>query len=188
MQSYDYARRQGVCEISWDDFARLGARLAESLALLDIDIVVGVARAGLFPATLVACALRRELYPVRLTRRVNDEVVFASPVWRVPVPAIVRGQRVAVVDEIADTGETLRLVADEVLRQGARHVVTAALISHTWPAPPPDVTALVSDELIIFPWDRTVLAGGEWRTHPDLVTALAAQGSESGTRQQEGAW
>ena len=54
MQSYDYAHRQGVREISWDEFAGLAARLAEQLALARVEMIVGTARAGLFPATAVA--------------------------------------------------------------------------------------------------------------------------------------
>ena len=175
MCSYDYAHRQGVHEISWEEFDRLAARLAEALASEEVDLIVGIARAGLFPATAVACALRRELYPVRVTRRFNDRVVHAAPVWKVPLPPAVAGQAVTVVDEIADTGETLRLVAAETHRLGAARVVTAALVSHSWAAPRPDATALVSDALVLFPWDRHVLIDGEWRPHPELVEALAAQ-------------
>ena len=49
MQSYDYAHRIGVADISWDRFAQLAATLSEQLAAFDIDAVVGIARAGLFP-------------------------------------------------------------------------------------------------------------------------------------------
>lgn len=175
MPSYDYAHRQGVREISWDEFATLAARLAEQLAPASIEVVVGIARAGLFPATAVACSLRRELYPVRLTRRVNDEVTFKQPVWRVPVTQDVAGKVVAVVDEITDTGETLTMVADAVRAQRAARVVTACLVSHSWANPMPDVCALVSDALIIFPWDRRVLIAGQWQPHPEIVAALKAQ-------------
>lgn len=145
MQSYDYAHRQGVRAISWDEFAALSARLAEELEQAGVEVIVGIARAGLFPATAVACSLRRELYPVRATRRVNDEVAFRSPVWRVPVSPEVAGKVVAVVDEIADTGETLALVAGKVGETGATRVVTACLVSHTWASPAPDVSALVTE-------------------------------------------
>ncbi len=161
MQSYDYAHRQGVHEVSWDGFARLAASLAESLACEEIDLILGIARAGLFPAKAVACALRRELFPVRLTRRLNDRVVYPVPVWKAPVPAEVAGKAVVVIDEIADTGETLRLVADEARRLGASRVLTATLVSHSWATPPPAVTALVSDALVLFPWDQRVLIDGE---------------------------
>jgi hypoxanthine phosphoribosyltransferase len=171
MQSYDYAHRQGVKEISWDEFAALSARLAEELDRAEAEVIVGIARAGLFPATAVACSLRRELYPVRVTRRMNDEFVHTSPVWKVPVSPEVKGKVVAVVDEIADTGETLALVADSVRANGAARVVT----SHTWASPAPDVSALITDALVIFPWDRRVLMAGRWQSHPEIVAALRAQ-------------
>lgn len=140
------------------------------------ELIIGVARGGLFPATAVAAGLHRELYPVRVTRRADDEVRFPAPVWRTPPPSEVAGQTVAVVDDMADTGETLALVAGRVRELGAARVVTAALASHTWAAPAPDVSALVTDASVIFPWDRRVFADGVWQPHPEIVAGLAAQG------------
>ncbi len=74
MQSYDYSNRHGVESITWDRFADLSRDLAERLEACNLDQVVGVARSGLFPATAVACALRCEFFPVRLSRREADEV------------------------------------------------------------------------------------------------------------------
>ncbi len=59
MRSYDYANRIGVEEITWERFPALAARLTVALAAHNVDMVLGIARAGLFPATAVACALRR---------------------------------------------------------------------------------------------------------------------------------
>src|SRR5690242_21586224 len=118
MQSYDCAHRTGVEDISWDRFAQLAAGLSEQIAAFQIDAVVGVARAGLFPATAVACALRRDLYPALISRRMQDVVTYDHPVWIVDVAEAVAGQRVAVVDEMADTGETLALVAQRVRERG----------------------------------------------------------------------
>ena len=72
VRPYDYAHRQGVLEISWEDFAQYSAKLAEMIALFQPQVILGVARAGLFPATAVACWLQCEFFPVRITRRVND--------------------------------------------------------------------------------------------------------------------
>ncbi len=175
MRSYDYAHRSGVRPLSWEDFAHLAARLAERLAVDQPQVVVGVARAGLFPATAVACSLRRELYPARLTRRLNDEVVYPAPVWKTPVSPDVAGKVVAVVDEIADSGQTLALVAEQARLLGAAKVITASLVCHTWASPAPDVSALVTDAFVIFPWDRQVLVDGLWQPHPEIVAGLAAQ-------------
>jgi hypoxanthine phosphoribosyltransferase len=175
MKSYDYAHRQGVRNISWEEFARLAAQLAEKLDQAGVEVIVGVARAGLIPATTVACNLRREMYPVRVTRRFNDEVRYSSPIWKVPVSPEVTGKVVAVVDEIADTGETLALVAESVREQGAPQVITATLISHSWANPPPTISALVTDELVIFPWDQQVFMQGHWQSHPEIIAALKLQ-------------
>lgn len=35
------------------------------------------------------------------------------------------------------------------------------------------------DTLVLFPWDRQVLIDGQWQDHPELVAALAAQGTDS---------
>jgi hypothetical protein len=175
MKSYAYAHRKGIEEISWERFGELSQKLAEQLGHKKIDIVIGIARAGLFPATALACMLRRELYPVRVTRRVNDVVQYRSPIWRVDVPSMVAGQRVAVIDEIADTGETLALVASRALERGARRVWTASLVVHSRANPQPDFTALDSDALIIFPWDKEVFSNGSWQLHPELAAAIKAQ-------------
>lgn len=176
MQSYDYAHRSGIEEITWERFAQLAATLAERLAAEGVEVIVGIARAGLFPATAAACALRRELYPVRITRRVNDRVTYEQPIWKVDLSPEVAGKVVAVVDEIADTGETLRLVVERARQLGAARVISACLASHTWAQPMPDAVALVTDALVLFPWDRQVYSDGRWQPHPELEQALRAQG------------
>ena len=180
MKSYDYTHRSGVRHLTWDDFAFLSSRLAELLEPYNPQLILGIARAGLFPATAVACCLRRELFPIRLTRRVDDNVIHEQPVWKTPVPLDVAGKTVAVVDEIADTGRTLAMASGSTMALGAVRVVTACLVSHTWAQPAPQVSALTSDEFIIFPWDELILVDGKWVPHPEIQAGLKAQGFGSG--------
>ena len=177
MQSYNYADRSSVEAITWKRFAELSRTLVEKLAPFNIDAVVGTARAGLFPATAVCLMLRRELYPARVSRRVNDEVKFQHPQWIVDVAPDVKDKIVAVVDEITDTGETLALVADRVKERGAKQVITAALVAHSWANPMPNVVARVTDALVMFPWDEQVYQHGKWQDHPEVVEALKYQSS-----------
>jgi hypoxanthine phosphoribosyltransferase len=177
VQSYDYAHRFGVEAITWEGFAELTRTLVERLSSFNIEAVVGTARAGLFPATAVSLMLRRELYPARVSRRFNDEVKFHHPQWIVDVAADVKDQIVAVVDEIADTGETLALLAERVQQRGAKQVITASLVAHSWADPMPDVVALTTDALVLFPWDEKIFIDGQWQPHPELVEALKRQSS-----------
>jgi hypoxanthine phosphoribosyltransferase len=175
MQSYNYAHRKGIEELSWSEFGALSRELAERLARQKVDVVIGVARAGLFPAAAVAAMLRVELLPVRVTRRVGDVVNYKVPVWRVDVPDLISRLSVAVVDEIADSGQTLSLVSARVYERGARQVCTVSLFAHSWADPMPDLTARVSDSLVIFPWDQEVLSDGKWGLHPEIEAAILAQ-------------
>jgi hypoxanthine phosphoribosyltransferase len=175
MKPYDYSHRSGVRPVSWEDFASLAQALAEKLEPLRPQVILGVARAGLFPATAVAISLRCELFPIRLSRRSNDTVVTDIPVWKVPVPREVKGKRVVVIDEIADTGQTLGMAASSAIAKGASQVFTACLFSHSWADPPPDICASVSDAFIIFPWDQYVLEDGKWIVHPEIEAGLQAQ-------------
>jgi uncharacterized protein len=174
ISSYDYARRTGVRELDWEAAFDLSAHLAEALEPLAIDAVVGIARGGLIPASTIALSLRCEMFPIRLSRRVGDEVKYDSPVWWIRIPPDVAGLRVALVDEIADSGETLELAREAAIDAGALDAVTACLVQHSWASPVPRFSGLVSDELIIFPWHRRVLQDGTWRPHPELESALRA--------------
>jgi hypoxanthine phosphoribosyltransferase len=182
MKSYDYAHRSGVKRITWNQFASLARNLAELVSPFHPQIILGIARAGLFPATVVACALRCELFPIRLTRRKNDEVLYDLPVWKVPVPQEVVGKVVVVIDEIADTGQTLSMAAQSAKVIGAKDIVTASLVSHSWADPAPQVSALVSDAFVIFPWDRQVFEDGKWIPHPEIMAGLNAKVGRSKNR------
>lgn len=173
---YDYSTRQGIYPISWEDFHGLCKALAQAAAVFDPAIILGVGRGGYYPATLIAHLLQAEIYPVRLSRRVNDVVTHERPQWMVHPPETVRGQRVLVVDEISSTGETLEMVKADALRLGAADVRCAVLYAHTWGAAIPDAIGLITDALILNPWDREIYRDGAFQFHPEYVEALAQQG------------
>jgi uncharacterized protein len=163
---YAYAARYGCQQLSWERFGELTAVLGEQLATADVELIVGVSRAGLFPATAVACALQLPLYPVVFERG-------EPPVWRVDLPAsAVAGKRVAIVDEVADSGRTLQLVARRAADCGAKMTRTAALVSHSWAAPRPACVAWETDAFVIFPWEARVYSDGRWQPHPEIAACL----------------
>lgn len=129
MTSYDH-RHTGVTEITWERFGGLCKGLALAVAPYDPEIIVGIAKGGVLPGAVVASLLRREFYPVRLSRRRDDRIVRDTPALLTPMPEAVAGKRVLVVDEISATGETLRLACEEASRLGAAEVRTATLFVH----------------------------------------------------------
>lgn len=173
--SYDYTQRAGVLPISWSDFHGLCKALALGVQAYQPEIILAVGRGGYYPGTLLAHMLRIDLWPVYLTRREQDAVVREQPLWIIEPPAAVKGCRVLVVDEISSSGETVRLVRERVLQLGAAAARIAVLYAHSWSVETPDYIGLVSDALILNPWDREVLTEGGFQLHPEYRQALAGQ-------------
>jgi uncharacterized protein len=176
--SYTYADRSGLHPISWEDFHGLCKALALAAEAFHPDAIVPIGRGGYYPGALLAHILQVEIYPVRISRRVNDIVQDDQPHWIVPPPGIIAGQRILVVDEICDSGQTLCLVVEKCLAMGSGEVKTAVLYSHTRSAHIPDYIGLITDELLMNPWDREILKDGLFSFHPEYAGALRQQGLE----------
>jgi uncharacterized protein len=175
-QFYSYESRRGVLPISWDDFVAICKGLALAVAPFEPDVILGVARGGLYPATLLSHMLQAELYPIRITRRFRDAVVHDQPVWLVRPPATVAGQKVLIVDEICSAGKTITLVQDEVRQLGARESRSAVMYAHERGTDIPDYIGIISDALILNPWDREVVRDGRLVPHPEYLHAFRQQG------------
>jgi hypoxanthine phosphoribosyltransferase len=174
--SYSYDERRGVRDVSWTMFYGLCKGLALAAAPFAPEVVVGLARGGLYPAMQIAHLMRIDIVPARLTRRIRDTVVRADPVWLSRPGAELAAKRVLVVDEICDSGQTLRMARDEVLRVGSAEVRTCVLYAHTRRVDVPDFVGLVTDELVLNPWDREILVDDRFVAHPEYLGAGAAQG------------
>lgn len=173
---YDYTNRSSILPVSWEDFHGICRALARAVFPWQPEIILPVGRGGYYPGTLLAHILQAEVYPVRLSRRVNDHVVHENPQWLAQPPELVRGRRILVVDEISSTGETLQIVTGALHAKGAAGVRSAVLYAHTWGSAIPDYIGLVSDALILNPWDREILDASGFHMHPEYAQALAHQG------------
>ena len=156
---------KGVFEVEWPMFGELSRALALKVVRdYDPEIVVGIATAGVVPGAVIAAILDREFHSIIVSRRYHAETVRESPAVFGAVPAAVRGQRVLVVDETCDSGETMRLAVGAIVNAGAAEVRTAVAFQ-TGPYEP-DYHALATDSTIVLPWDREVLFEGELVPNP----------------------
>lgn len=165
---------KGVFEVEWPLFGELSRALALKVArAYDPQIVIGIATAGVVPATVIASILGREFHSIVVSRRIGAEVVRETPAVLSAAPPQVRGKRVLVVDETCDTGDTIRLAVASVVNAGAAEVRTAVAFqtgSYT-----PDFHALATESTIVLPWDREVLIDGELLPNPLYADALKAR-------------
>jgi hypoxanthine phosphoribosyltransferase len=79
------------------------------------DVVVGIARGGLVPATMLSHYLGKPLMTINYSLRDNmvSHVSEVADMSR----KLKDGQKVLLVDDICDSGDTLREVVDEITQQ-----------------------------------------------------------------------
>jgi hypothetical protein len=53
------------------------------------------------------------------------------------------------------------------------------LYAHTWGVHVPDYIGLITDAMVLNPWDREIFREGEFQFHPEYAEALAHQGLEA---------
>jgi hypoxanthine phosphoribosyltransferase len=119
------------------------------------DIIVGIARGGLLPACILTDLLETpELANVKVQFYLSVAETKGEPVITQPVSAQVKGKKVLVVDDVADTGKSLALVREHLKKEGATDVKTATIYYKPWSALIPDWFEKKTSRWIIFPWER----------------------------------
>ncbi len=153
-------------ELDWEMFGELCRALAMRVAQGGTpDVVVGVARAGVIPAAIIASLLRIDFHAITISRRRGGERVLERPAVFSQIPRDLEGKDVLVADEITTSGDTMR-----VALAALRDVHPARIRTATVFARPrgfrPDHHALETDATVVFPWDVKVFDGTEWVVNP----------------------
>lgn len=152
--------------LSWELFGELSRALAVRVAHeYRPDLVIGIATAGVLPAATVAAMLGVEFESMRISRRDPEGGMREYPRVLSPTPVAARGRRVLLVDEIATSGETLRLALAAVREVGPAEVRTATAFVRPG-GYRPTYFALETESVIVFPWDRQVVSGDHLVTAP----------------------
>lgn len=153
-------------DLSWEMFGELSRALAFRVARdFDPEVVVGIARAGAIPGAVIASVLRVDFFSMKISRREGEELVRERPAVLSAAPHQAEGRRVLLVDEIATSGDTLRLGLAATRDVGPAEVRTATAFVRPR-GYKPDYFALETDQTVIFPWDRKLIEGDEVVVNP----------------------
>jgi hypoxanthine phosphoribosyltransferase len=155
-------------EVDWAFFGELCRALALHVSRdYDPEVVVGIAKAGVIPAAIIATILQRDFVAIGIARPSEgaDPELVSEP------PASLSGKRVLLVDETCDSGDTLKLALHAI--KGVRPADVRTAVSFKTGKWSPDFHAFETNKAIVLPWDREIVEGGELVTRPDLRGWLA---------------
>ena len=120
-----------LCElVSWGEVHRLCRRLSRMIRASGYqpDIVVAVGRGGYIPARLVCDALDiMALTSVKIEHYLSGLNKQAEAVIRYPLCVDIKDQSVLIVDDVNDSGDTLRLTTEHIQDFQPQEVRTAVM-------------------------------------------------------------
>ena len=118
------------------------------------EIIVGITRGGWVPARILSDFLEiLDLAVVRVEFYLGVAETRDEPVMTQGVSAVVAGKKVLVVDDVADTGKSLRLVREHIRQQGAAEVRIATVYYKPFSIVTPDYYEKETRRWVVFPWE-----------------------------------
>lgn len=144
-------------KISWERLEELVERLADKIRRdYEFDVLVGVLRGGMIVAHLISDILGvDEIYPIGCISYVD---IYKRSTTRVYHPLIIedlKNMRVLLVDDVADSGNTLKTILEnEVLPKNPKECRTATLHIKPWSKFQPNYYVEVTDAWIVYPWEK----------------------------------
>ena len=142
---------------TWESIYHLLLSLARRVRKTNFkpDMIVSVSRGGWIPSRVMSDLLeipRIAIVGAEFYTGVAE--TKGAPVITQPVSVSVRGTRVLVVDDIADTGKSLRLVCTHLEEHGTTEIRTATLYLKPWSTSIPDYYGKKTTSWVVFPWER----------------------------------
>ena len=141
---------------TWDQIYEMLLNLVEKIRKNGFkpDIIVGVSRGGWPPARVLSDLMGNpNLANVRAEFYLGVAETKEEPVLTQPVSMKVAGKKVLVVDEVADTGKSLKLVKEHIIEKGATEVKIATVYYKPWSIVKPDYYEKETSKWIVFPWE-----------------------------------
>lgn len=142
--------------LTWERFGAAARDLTQQIIDSGFapDVLLSITRGGLLPAGAIAYALDTKnihIINVEFYTGVNERL--PEPVFLPPLPPVnyLDGKQILVIDDVADTGETLRMVRDFCDRHAAETRV-AVLYEKSRSVVHADYVWKAADDWISFPW------------------------------------
>jgi len=142
---------------TWDDIYAMLLSLATTIKESGFhpDLIVGVSRGGWVPGRVLSDLLANaHTANVKIEFYTGIGKTSKRPVVTQPISEEISNKRILVVDDVADTGESLLVALEHVRGCGAREIRTVTVYHKPHSKFKPDFFAQTTSQWIVFPWER----------------------------------
>jgi len=141
---------------TWNQIYRMLLGVSEKICKSHYqpDIIVGVARGGVIPMSIISDLLK--IYQVAIVRIEFYEGVAkpnTQPVLTYPLNVAVDGKKVLIIDDISDSGQSLKVVKQHLIEKGAVEIKIATLYVKPTTKTLSDFFEKTITNWVVFPWE-----------------------------------
>jgi hypoxanthine phosphoribosyltransferase len=143
--------------LSWQDVYNLTLQLSERIVCSEFvpDVIVGIARGGWIPARILSDVLyATTLQNIRIEYYTDVGAKGREPQITQPLTGSMKKKNILLVDEVADTGDTLQHAIDHVKDLGAAAVRSAVLHYKPTSIFKPDYFMVETSSWTVYPWEN----------------------------------
>jgi len=143
--------------LSWQNVYNLTLQLSERIVSSGFvpDVIVGIARGGWIPARILSDVLYAStLQNIRIEYYTDVGEKGKEPKITQPLTGSMKDKNVLLVDEVADTGDTLQHAIDHVKALGAKGVRSAVLHYKPTSIVRPDFFMVETTSWTVYPWEN----------------------------------
>jgi hypoxanthine phosphoribosyltransferase len=118
------------------------------------DTIIAISRGGLIPARILSDLLETpQLATIKIEFYTGINETAKQPVLTQNLTTPVNDKKTLIVDDISDTGQTLKLAKEYIQTQGAKEAKTATIYTKPTSTTTPDYSETQTSCWIVFPWD-----------------------------------
>ena len=142
--------------LGWEDIYNLTLQLSERVVSsgYEPNVIVGIARGGWIPARILSDVLYTQtMWNVRIEYYTELGVRGPEPRVTQPLSVPLEGKKILLVDEVADTGESLHHATEYIKSLGVAEVRTAVLHLKPTSVVRPDYYIQEVSAWIVYPWE-----------------------------------
>lgn len=145
-----------ILAITWDEIQSSLLQLADRITESGYkpEMIVGIARGGWVVARILSDLLNvRDLASIKIEFYRNIDDRERAPKITQPISESPKGKILLLVDDVADTGESLLLARRHVIDQGARETRIATVHLKPWSKVVPEYYVNKTENWLMYPWE-----------------------------------